>query len=150
VSSDRIADVCRRWKVAELSLFGSVMRDDFRPDSHIDVLVRFLPDAGFTWTALPPSPLWRTSDIVRIDALHAWVIGSGGSSPSDYAMVATTADGGQTWTLQVNQANGFKPLAAGVFSDGNHGSAVGRRVTVGPHCFGCTAGAGSSCGGATA
>jgi uncharacterized protein len=40
-----VADFCRRWRVTEMSLFGSVLRDDFRPDSDIDVLVRFAPDA---------------------------------------------------------------------------------------------------------
>jgi predicted nucleotidyltransferase len=36
---------CRQWHVAELSLFGSVLRDDFRPDSDIDILVTYLPTA---------------------------------------------------------------------------------------------------------
>ena len=36
----RIADFCGRWKLAELSLFGSVLRDDFGPDSDIDVLIQ--------------------------------------------------------------------------------------------------------------
>lgn len=36
---------CVRWGVAELALFGSVLRDDFRPDIDVDVLVRFQPDA---------------------------------------------------------------------------------------------------------
>lgn len=39
-----VADFCRRWRVTEMSLFGSVLRDDFRPDSDIDVLVRFAPE----------------------------------------------------------------------------------------------------------
>jgi predicted nucleotidyltransferase len=30
---DRIADFCRRWEIAQFALFGSVLRDDFRPDS---------------------------------------------------------------------------------------------------------------------
>ena len=34
---------CQRWGVAELELFGSVLRDDFRPDSDVDVLVTFAP-----------------------------------------------------------------------------------------------------------
>ncbi len=42
---ERIADFCRRWKIRELSLFGSVLRDDFRPDSDVDVLVTFEDDA---------------------------------------------------------------------------------------------------------
>ncbi len=41
----RIAEFCRRWNVNELSLFGSVLRDDFRPDSDIDVLVSIHPKA---------------------------------------------------------------------------------------------------------
>jgi len=49
VDYDRIADFCRRWKVAELSLFGSVLTDDFDPDrSDVDVLIEFLPDARIT------------------------------------------------------------------------------------------------------
>src|SRR5919202_4117192 len=40
-----IADFCRRWNIAEFALFGSVLRDDFSPDSDIDVLVTFAPDA---------------------------------------------------------------------------------------------------------
>ena len=42
---ERIAEFCRRWKITEFSLFGSVLRDDFRPDSDIDVLVSFSPEA---------------------------------------------------------------------------------------------------------
>jgi predicted nucleotidyltransferase len=41
----RLADFCRRWHVVELSLFGSVLRDDFRPDSDVDALVTFTPEA---------------------------------------------------------------------------------------------------------
>jgi predicted nucleotidyltransferase len=43
-----ISDLCRRWRVMELSLFGSVLRDDFRPDSDIDVLVTFAADAPWS------------------------------------------------------------------------------------------------------
>jgi len=39
--SERIADSCRRHHIRKLSLFGSVLRDDFRPDSDVDVLVEF-------------------------------------------------------------------------------------------------------------
>lgn len=45
ISADKIRDFCQRWKVTELSLFGSVLREDFRPDSDVDVLVSFAPDA---------------------------------------------------------------------------------------------------------
>ena len=52
VPRERIAAFCRKWKVAEFSLFGSVLRDDFRPDSDVDVLVELAPDHGlslFDW-----------------------------------------------------------------------------------------------------
>lgn len=45
----RIADFCRRWKIAELSLFGSVLRADFRPESDVDVLVTFHEGAGWSY-----------------------------------------------------------------------------------------------------
>ncbi len=41
VPMSEIAAFCDRWRVAELALFGSVLRDDFGPDSDVDVLVRF-------------------------------------------------------------------------------------------------------------
>ena len=41
----KIADFCQRWKVVEFSLFGSALREDFRPDSDIDVLVTFSQNA---------------------------------------------------------------------------------------------------------
>ena len=54
--SEAIADFCRRWLVTEFALFGSVLREDFRPDSDIDVLVSFAPEAR--WTLL---------DLVRME-----------------------------------------------------------------------------------
>lgn len=45
VQRDKIAEFCRRWNITEFALFGSVLRDDFRPDSDVDVLVSFAPDA---------------------------------------------------------------------------------------------------------
>lgn len=45
---DAIRDFCKKWQIIELSLFGSVLRKDFRPDSDIDVLVSFAPDTPWT------------------------------------------------------------------------------------------------------
>ena len=42
---DRIAEFCRRNRILRLELFGSVLRDDFRPDSDVDILVEFEPGA---------------------------------------------------------------------------------------------------------
>jgi uncharacterized protein len=49
---DEIAALCSRNKVRELALFGSVLRDDFRPDSDIDILVEFTPDAEIGFMTL--------------------------------------------------------------------------------------------------
>ncbi len=43
VDEARIADFCRKHGIAELALFGSILRDDFRADSDIDFLVEFQP-----------------------------------------------------------------------------------------------------------
>jgi len=47
-SPTQIAEFCQRWKITEFALFGSVLRDDFRPDSDIDVLVTFAPNPGWS------------------------------------------------------------------------------------------------------
>jgi len=44
VSSDRIADFCRRHHIRKLAFFGSVLRKDFTADSDVDVLVEFDPE----------------------------------------------------------------------------------------------------------
>ncbi len=45
IPEEKIAGFCRRWKITEFALFGSVLRDDFTSNSDIDVLVTFAPDA---------------------------------------------------------------------------------------------------------
>ena len=64
VTRDDLEQFCRRWKVVELSLFGSVVREDFRPDSDVDVMVRFAPDAKIS--------LW---DLVRMQDELAALVG---------------------------------------------------------------------------
>jgi uncharacterized protein len=44
---DKIADFCSRWRVAELSLFGSVLREDFHPQSDVDILITFQPESNW-------------------------------------------------------------------------------------------------------
>ncbi len=51
----RLVELCHRWQIAELALFGSVLRDDFQPESDVDVLVTFAPQA--TWS------LWDFLDL---------------------------------------------------------------------------------------
>jgi predicted nucleotidyltransferase len=50
--TEQISAFCKKWQVTELALFGSVLRDDFRPDSDIDVMVQFHPDAHPTFSTL--------------------------------------------------------------------------------------------------
>jgi len=45
IPTQDIATFCQQHKIRELALFGSVLRDDFGPQSDIDVLVEFEPDA---------------------------------------------------------------------------------------------------------
>lgn len=55
IDNEAIAAFCRKWKVREFSLFGSVIRDDFGPDSDVDVLVSFEENSGIG--------LWEMSDM---------------------------------------------------------------------------------------
>ena len=48
IPPDKVAAFCKRWQIVELALFGSVLRDDFGPQSDVDVLVRFDPQARHT------------------------------------------------------------------------------------------------------
>jgi hypothetical protein len=45
IPKKKLAEFSQRWKITELALFGSVLRDDFRPNSDIDLLVSFSPKA---------------------------------------------------------------------------------------------------------
>jgi predicted nucleotidyltransferase len=47
-SRAQLVDFCRRWKITKMALFGSVLREDFRPDSDVDVLVSFSNEAHYT------------------------------------------------------------------------------------------------------
>lgn len=48
IPADGLAAFCERWQVAELALFGSVVREDFGPESDVDVLITFDPRARHT------------------------------------------------------------------------------------------------------
>ena len=48
ISDAELAGFCQLWQITELSLFGSALRDDFRADSDIDLLVTFAPDARWS------------------------------------------------------------------------------------------------------
>lgn len=46
VTREQIAAFCEEWKITQFGLFGSVLRDDFGPESDVDVLASFAPGAG--------------------------------------------------------------------------------------------------------
>jgi len=48
LSEKTLSDFCKRRKITELALFGSVLRDDFDSSSDVDVLVTFAPDCGYS------------------------------------------------------------------------------------------------------
>src|SRR4030043_1699980 len=72
----QIEAFCRKWKIKEFALFGSVLREDFRPDSDIDVLVSFEPDGGITFDNRVEmldelaEIFGRTVDLVEKDAIR--------------------------------------------------------------------------------
>ena len=75
----KLAEICRRYHVRELALFGSVLRDDFRDDSDIDVLVEFEPDARIGFIALQDfheeleTLLGRSVDVVTRKGLNRFL-----------------------------------------------------------------------------
>jgi predicted nucleotidyltransferase len=74
---ERIQAYCTRWKIRELAFFGSVLRDDFRPTSDVDVLVSFEPDARWSLLDLTPMRdelselLGRPADLVTRAAVES-------------------------------------------------------------------------------
>ncbi len=79
---DKLVEFCQHWKVSEFALFGSVLRDDFRPDSDIDVLITFAPDARRGLMTLAKMKyeledlLGREVDLVSkyaIETSHNWI-----------------------------------------------------------------------------
>jgi predicted nucleotidyltransferase len=57
-------DFCRRWKIRELAVFGSALRDDFRADSDVDFMASFADGAG-----------WSLLDVIRAEDELAELVG---------------------------------------------------------------------------
>ena len=85
----QLSGFCRRYHVLRLALFGSVLRDDFRPDSDVDVLVAFEPEARVGFVTLSRmqrelSELFkRPVDLVPMDGLKPVIRESVLSSAQD-------------------------------------------------------------------
>jgi uncharacterized protein len=79
VPQERIAELCQRHSIRWLALFGSVLRDDFRPDSDVDVLVEFVPGQRYTYFTLAQieddlaSLLGRKVDLHVSKTLHPFL-----------------------------------------------------------------------------
>jgi predicted nucleotidyltransferase len=82
VTEEQLADFCGRWQISELAIFGSILRDDFGPDSDVDMLVTFAPSAD--WSLLDhiqmkeelASIIGRDVDLVSkraIDSSENWI-----------------------------------------------------------------------------
>jgi|SRR3990172_4789931 len=73
---DALAEFCRKWRITEFALFGSVLTEEFRPDSDVDVLVRFEPDAPWDLWDIPTmqeelrAMFGREVDLVDKDAVE--------------------------------------------------------------------------------
>lgn len=44
ITPEQLAEFCQHWQIVELALFGSILRDDFNPNSDVDILVTFQPN----------------------------------------------------------------------------------------------------------
>ncbi len=77
--ADRIAEVCRRYGVRELAVFGSAARGDLRPESDIDILVEFIPGTRIGLVKFASlaeeltSLIGRNVDLVSKPGLKPWV-----------------------------------------------------------------------------
>ena len=68
---EQIAVICQRWKIVEFALFGSILREDFRSDSDVDVLVTFEANDG--WSLFDVMNLQRELEEIvgrRVDLLE--------------------------------------------------------------------------------
>jgi len=61
---NKVGEFCQKWKITEFALFGSVLRDDFRPDSDVDLMVAFAPDTR-----------WSLLDLVKMEEELSTIIG---------------------------------------------------------------------------
>jgi predicted nucleotidyltransferase len=78
IDLDELADFCRRHHIRWLAVFGSALRDDFGPDSDVDVLVDFEPDhiPGYRFISIQEELselLGRKVDLLTRNSLNRWI-----------------------------------------------------------------------------
>jgi predicted nucleotidyltransferase len=95
--TDQIADFCRRWKIRELAVFGSFLREDFRPDSDLDFLYTFADDVP-----------WTLFDLVTMEQELAAIVGRDvdlvdqmSIEKSDIPYAAMSETSSNSWNLGV-------------------------------------------------
>jgi predicted nucleotidyltransferase len=79
IPHEEVAEFCRKWGIRRLAFFGSVVRDDFGPESDVDVLVEFgdrTPGMKFFWDM--PNELsqilrGRKVDVGTFDSISRWI-----------------------------------------------------------------------------
>jgi predicted nucleotidyltransferase len=74
-SQEQLAALCKRWKIRELSLFGSVARGEARADSDVDLLVEFEPDKD--WSLLDMAQLRAEAEVLfgrKVDLIQERLI----------------------------------------------------------------------------
>ena len=94
VDEAKLTDFCRRWKISQLAVFGSARRPDFRPDSDVDFLVSFLPEAD-----------WSLFDHVTMESELSDLIGRGVDLISRKAVEASS-----NWIRREAILTGAEPL----------------------------------------
>jgi predicted nucleotidyltransferase len=94
IDEARLADFCRRWKIRQLAVFGSARRPDFRPDSDVDFLVTFSPEAD-----------WSLFDHVTMESELSDLIGRGVDLISRKAVEASS-----NWIRREAILTGAEPL----------------------------------------
>ena len=81
INTDQLEEFCQRRHIIELALFGSVLRDDFRPDSDIDILITFTPNVKISLLDLVDMQYDPEVDAIRITLKDTEIEESGEEIP---------------------------------------------------------------------
>lgn len=97
---DALDSFCRKWRVQELALFGSVLREDFSPESDVDVLVTFDQEA--------PWSLWEVL-AMRGELNRCWAVRwtSSRRTPSETPSAAARFSALIRWSMQPEERSPF-------------------------------------------
>jgi hypothetical protein len=88
---EQIAGFCRRWNIARLEVFGSALREDFRPDSDLDLVATYAPEAR--WSLLDRVRMkCELEDLLgrEVDLLNRRALEKAGSRKRAAAILAQT------------------------------------------------------------